>query len=203
MNLLQQVIFFLIFLSLDAQAQTCKTVTTVANFNITKYASKPWYIQEQAETSYSPSSQNYCVRAKYSVRKSPTFPWGYTVDVNNYAQDSEGNSYGGALCAYQTTAAASKLAVAPCYLPKLLAGPYWVVAYNEREGYALVSGGQPNIRGTNGCKTGEGINNSGLWIFTRSKARDNDLVKKVRGIAKSKGFDTSVLGTVVHKNCKY
>lgn len=41
-------------------------------------------------------------------------------------------------------------------------GPYFLVAYNEAEGYALVSGGQPSIPTTNGlCATGSGVNNAG------------------------------------------
>lgn len=41
-------------------------------------------------------------------------------------------------------------------------GPYWVLAYSESEGYAIVSGGNPTIPTENGlCKTGSGVNNSG------------------------------------------
>ena len=203
MNFLKLFLSFAFLSSMGVQAQTCKEVTTVSNFNVTKYASKPWYIHQQAVTRYSPSSQNFCTRAKYKVRKSPTLPWGYTVSVNNYAEDAAGNVYGGPLCAYQKSGTPSKLAVAPCFVPKVAAGPYWVVAYNEAEGYALVSGGQPTIKGTDGCKTGTGTNNSGLWIFSRSKVRDSTLIQKVRGIAKAAGFDTSVLKDVEHGGCDY
>jgi lipocalin len=181
---------------------SCKTVSTVENFDIEKYASKPWYIQQQAITTYSPLSQNYCTRAKYKVRKSATIPWGYTVNVNNYAEDSNGNTFGGPLCAYQTTGSKSKLAVAPCFLPKFAAGPYWIIAYDETEGYALVSGGQPTIQGKDGgCKTGTGTNKSGLWIFTRAQKRDDTLVTKVRSLAQAAGFDLSVLNDVVQEGC--
>ena len=57
--------------------------------------------------------------------------------------------------------------MAPCFLPKFAAGPYWVLEYNEEEGYALISGGQPTTETPAGCKNGEGKNNSGLWIFSR------------------------------------
>jgi len=110
------------------------------------------------------------------------------------------------LCAYQTEPeeAESKLAVAPCFLPRIFAGPYWVVAYNETEGYALISGGQPTIPSGNGdglCKTGTGINDSGLWIFSRNQTRDDALITKVRGIAVEAGFDLSVLNDVDHTMC--
>jgi hypothetical protein len=124
------------------------------------------------------------------------------VGVNNYAEDKDGNAVGGALCAYQDRQTASKLNVAPCFLPKAAAGPYWVVAYNETAGYALISGGQPTILSTTGgCRTGDGINNSGLWIFTRSPLRDETLIQKVRSIAKGKGFDLTVLNDVVQVGC--
>jgi len=184
-------------------AQECKTVTTVEPFDINEYASAPWYVQQQAEVSYQPIEQNYCVRAQYTVLDEPTFLFGYTVGVNNLAQDEQGREYGGDLCAYQTDDSPSKLAVAPCFLPKLFAGPYWVVAYNETEGYALISGGQPTIPSEDGsgCTTGTGINNSGLWIFTRQQERDEALVQKVRDIATDAGFDLSVLNDVDQTNC--
>ena len=96
----------------------------------------------------------------------------------------------------------SKLKVAPCFLPKIFSGDYWVVAYDEGEGYALVSGGQPTKQGQNGlCTTGTGTNGSGLWIFTRKQERDEALVTKVRSIATDKGFDISVLNDVDQTNC--
>jgi len=186
----------------------CKLVSTVSDFDIDEYASKPWYIHQQAVTSYSPIDQNYCVKAEYTVREKATF-WGYTVDVMNEAKNEVGGTFGGSLCAYQTGTEGddlSKLAVSPCFLPKVFAGPYWIVAYNETEGYALISGGQPFIRAdpddiSAGCKTGSGTNNSGLWIFSRNQTRDDALVEKVRMIASDSGFDLSVLGDVNQTAC--
>lgn len=186
-----------------AGGDDCKVVETVENFDIGQYASAPWYIHQQAETRYSPLSQNYCTRAQYSILESES-RLGYSVSVYNEAQDSNENDFGGPLCAYQDEDTLSKLAVAPCFLPKFFAGPYWVVAYDENEGYALISGGQPKIAGDNGgCKTGTGINNAGLWIFSRSQDRDDELIAKVRSIAADAGFDLSVLNDVVQDDCKY
>jgi lipocalin len=186
------------------ETQECKTVTTVENFNITAYASAPWYVHQQAESSYLPIERNYCVKAEYNIFEEPTY-LGYTVDVNNQAQNMYGSSVGASLCAYQTDETSlSKLAVAPCFLPTYFAGPYWVVAYDEQEGYALISGGQPTIvsEGTNGlCTSGDGINNSGLWIFSRSQIRDDTLVSTVRDIAEAAGFDLSVLNDVIQTDC--
>lgn len=187
---------------------SCTVVETVPNFDIKTYASAKWYSQKQAENGYQSLDQFRCVTAEYEVLSSKSF-WWYTVEVFNTAQNDLGSVLGGELCAYQTGTGddASKLAVAPCFLPRNFAGPYWIVAYNETEGYALISGGQPTIPapvGSNvtGCRTGTGVNNSGLWIFTRSRKRDEDLIKRVIAIAKYAGFDTSILFDVDQRSCE-
>lgn len=188
-------------------AAGCPEVEVQEGFNLNRYISAPWYVQEQAVVDYQPREQFYCVRARYSRVggwSKRTF-WGYTINVNNQAQDASGESFGGRLCAYQTKKNPAKLAVAPCFLPRAAAGPYWVVAYKEgKDGYALVSGGQPTIESKPGlCRTGDGINNSGLWIFTRAKARNQTVVNTVRQIARNKGFDLSVLFNVTQTGCVY
>lgn len=60
--------------------------------------------------------------------------------------------------------------------------------------WALVSGGPPTEMTPSGkCRTGSGVNGSGLWIFTRAQKRDPVLINKIRAIASAKGFDLSVL----------
>jgi lipocalin len=172
----------------------------VEDLDLKAYTNKPWYVQQQAVTEYTPLEQNFCTKAEYSIKKNKSF-LGYEIDVNNSAQDANGNNFGGKLCA--AIDSPGKLRVAPCLVPPIFAGPYWVVAYDEAEGYALVSGGQPTIPSDkgDGCRTGDGINNSGLWIFTRSQARDDKLVEKVREIALNEGFDLEVLNDVVQEGC--
>jgi len=181
----------------------CPTVTTQENFDLASYISKPWYIQQQQELLYQPADKFYCVRARYELRDLPRWKnwFGYTINVFNQATDSEGNGNGESpLCAVQTDSNdPAKLGVAPCFIPQSFVGPYWIVAYNEEEGYALISGGQPTIETENGCKTGRlgrRSYNGGLWIFTRQSERDEALVQKVRGIAEAKGFDLTVLKDV-------
>lgn len=210
--------------AVDVQS-SCLPVTAVEDFDLTQYASAPWYVQQQAENTYTPLERNRCVTAQYNLRDTTNFNWldfgswwGYTVDVFNYAEDEGGNSVGGSLCADFDPSIPSQLEVAPCFLPKFFAGPYWVVSYREGDidGYALVSGGQPTNLvvgedeesdcGTQGdspcCKTGDGINNSGLWILTRTPNPSDVLVNEARAIAKQKGFSTSVLFNVTHdENC--
>jgi lipocalin len=163
-------LFCLMHLSI-VMGQSCLKVDTVQGFDLKEYASGPWYVQKQAENEYSSKEFGRCVTAEYTPKNSKTF-WGYNIGVNNRAESDDGRTIGGDLCASSTNKS-GQLQVAPCFLPKALAGPYWVVAYNEDQGYALVSGGQPKyVKDKTGCgpdgsspccKTGDGINNSGLW----------------------------------------
>jgi len=184
----------------------CPTLTTQPGFDLDSFISKRWYVQQQMPTRYLPASQNYCVYAEYQKLEKSTF-FGFTIQVHNYAQevDSKVHDSGTFICAKSGDAQdAAKLEVGPCFLPPvkgLTTGPYWVLAYDEVEGYALISGGQPTIRSAGGCRTGSGVNGAGLWIFTRKQSRDEAVVQKVRGIATSKGFDLSVLNDVNQTQC--
>lgn len=205
---------FASFTSVDATKKnnTCLTVETVQNLDLSAYIAKPWYVQQQAENAYTSREFDQCVTAQYVQKDYKTF-WGYDIGVYNVAASQDGETMVGELCAFAQNQERGKLAVAPCFLPKFAAGPYWIVDYDETLGYALISGGQPkftvtdvpddlNNCGVNGtdpcCKTGNGINNSGLWIFTRETNPSTDLVNTVRSIAKQKGFATSVLFDVSH-----
>lgn len=189
-------------------AEECKKVTTQDNFDLNAFIAKPWFIQQQAVTQYLPITQNFCVRAEYSLL--PQSSWkrqlfGYAIQVHNIAQNAEGvvQDSGGTLCARSDPSGdPAKLQVAPCFLPPgLAAGPYWVIAHNDTEGYALISGGQPTVKTENGCKSGTGTNDSGLWIFTNAQARNDDIVEKVRNIAMAQGFDLTVLNNVNQTDC--
>lgn len=210
--------------TITAAPAPCLPVNTVTNFNVTAYASAPWYVQQQATNAYTPLESNRCVTAQYTVRDESQLSWwekslwGYTIDVFNYAETTETDnsgsrsSSGGSLCADYDETTPSKLTVAPCWLPQWIGGPYWVVSYREGQdnGYALVSGGTPGflvageetgcgVRGADPCcKTGEGINRSGLWILTRQRNPPEVLVAEVRGVASRLGFSTSVLFNVTH-----
>merc|ERR1719384_1071670 len=130
-----------------------------------------------------PKDANNCLTASYSMRPKKSF-WGYSIKVENHAKFDDGTPRGGELCAYSASRSdPAKLAVAPCFLPRALTGPYWILRYNETGGYALISGGQPKVQTVRGCRTGTGTYNSGLWIFTRQAKPPAGVVDKVRGIA--------------------
>eukprot|EP00928_Gymnodinium_smaydae_P002492 TRINITY_DN1088_c0_g2_i3.p1 TRINITY_DN1088_c0_g2~~TRINITY_DN1088_c0_g2_i3.p1 ORF type:complete len:224 (-),score=37.31 TRINITY_DN1088_c0_g2_i3:365-1036(-) len=178
--------------------------STVDNFDLDTFISKRWWAQQQMPTKYLPETQNRCVYAEYKKRTPGLL--GYDVAVHNHAEyvapPHKVQDSGSMICAKIVDQAHGKLEVAPCFLPpSLAAGPYWVVAYSESEGYALVSGGSPTQSAPDGCRTGTGVNNAGLWIFTRQQSKDQQLVTKVRGLAQAKGFDLSVLKDVDNSEC--
>lgn len=196
----------LLLVSSIAALPTCPPAgfDTVRNLDLSVFASKRWYIHEQMQVSAVPSHAHFCIHADYKQLDKKTF-WGYDIQVHNVAADDSPphkvHDSGKFICAKTVDATAGKLAVGPCFLPSILAGPYWVIAYSEIEGYALISGGAPTHSTENGCRTGSGLNDAGLWIFTIAQARNEALVQKVRQIAIDKGFDVSVLEHVNQTGC--
>jgi len=199
-------------------AATCKKVDVQENFNQKNFVEGgEWFIHQQMTIKYLPKDQNFCVRARYSYNSKTE------LAVHNYANvgkvngkvmdsDQQLKTLGG-ICGEVTDAKQpAKLLVGPCrlrLLKKFAFGPYWVLAAGGKTSggqyeYALISGGQPTIPTKNGlCKTGDGTNGSGLWIFTRSQKRDESIINKLRAIAEEKGFDTSVLNDVEQVGCEY
>ena len=190
----------------------CPNVTTVKNLNLTEYIRKPWYIQMQQETPYLPLNSNYCVRAKYSLsKKKILFYKGTVLDVYNSARlnsinGSQLNSNNSTLCA-RVNGMNSKLLVAPCFLPNLFAGNYWVLATgpsNDNYEFALVSGGQPHTRYSSGCSTSiDTINNSGLWLFTRNQTVSDSFIQNFITYIVSLGITPQLLNKVQQEGCVY
>jgi apolipoprotein D and lipocalin family protein len=189
-------------------AKNCPPVPTVADLDIARYASKPWYVQAQLPNAYQPVENLFCVRAVYTVT-SPT-----TLDVFNFAR--KGSVEGAptnedmVLNAYiPDVDVESKLKVGPKFVPRVLYGDYWIVAYEEGEsgGWAIISGGQPTIEVSEGLCTTESADNirnqGGLWLFTREKEVSPDLIEMMKKKANELGIDTSMLVTVQQTGCEY
>ena len=165
----------------------CPETQTVSNLNLTEYVRKPWYVQMQQETPYLPLNSNYCVFARYNttLRKVPFFS-GQVLSVYNYANLNGVNGYklntkNFTLCARVKDAnETSKLLVAPCFLPNIFGGDYWILNVgptNDNYEYAIVSGGPLNVRYNSGCSTSNtSMNGSGLWLFTRNKTVSNKFI---------------------------
>lgn len=204
---------------------SCKAVSVQQDFNLTKYVTAhKWYIHKQQTIKYLPANERYCVVATYDL-KDPTH-----VKVHNYANinhtngpvddsDEHVKSLGGICGISKDSAEPSKLEVGPCDLSivsRFAYGPYWVIAAGDLScvasgcpqpagdyDWAFVSGGQPTHASGSGCIPGTGVNNAGMWIFTKSNVRNESLIAKVMEIGTQQGFDMSVLKDVDQVGCKY
>merc|ERR1740138_1714598 len=141
-----------------AASSSCPKVSVQDNFNLTEYVRSTWYIQQQQVTEYLSEAENYCTIATYVPNTKKTVPFfsGTVVEVYNYANEKKVNGKsengdGMVLCArVPDKKEPSKLLVAPCFLPNVLAGDYWVVAAGPSPSnyeWAIVSGGQPTEPG--------------------------------------------------------
>ena len=200
----------LLLFPLLASADECKVVTTQPNFNSSAFTgpANRWYVQEQMAIGYLKPEDFFCVYAEYEVVDSTN------LKVHNYLNEGRVNGKAEGpttfINAYiKDPKVPAKLEVGPWFLPKSFYGPYWILASGAADNssneydWALISGGQPTIKTANGCKTGNGVNNAGLWVFTRARERDNATVALVRKIAEEKGFDLSVLSPVTQTGCEY
>jgi lipocalin len=190
----------------------CPTVSTVSNFNLTEYIKEKWYIQLQQETPYLPKDVNYCVTAQYNIiNKKILFYDGIVLGVHNNARinginGSELNAFNNTLCArIPNRSTQSKLLVAPCFLPNIVAGDYWVIAAGPQENnyeWAIVLGGNPTVKLDDGCTTKtDRINNSGFWFFTREINPSNSIIEKMKNISSEKGLSLKLMNKVVQDGC--
>ena len=196
---------------------TCPSIKlqTDPPLNITEYIKASWYIQQQQVTSYQPPESLYCVTATYNMDCHSKVPFfnGTVLSVYNYANAGMVNgphtNNNTVLCARQKNVSEpEKLLVAPCFLPNLFGGPYWIVEagpYQDRYEWAVVSGGQPTVRVSNTtCTTNEiGISNSGLWIFSRKTVLDSQTLHSIRMRMEMKNISTKNLLNVTHEGCNY
>lgn len=196
---------------------SCPSVETVGskNFNLTEWVRKTWYIQEQQIVQYQQPKDFYCVAATYDLR-GDTVPFfhGTVVTVYNYAnvgavngpnQNANNMTLCGRAVNEQDT---SKLAVAPCFLPNILAGPYWVIGIGEQRSgeydWAVVIGGEPSVKWDDGCTTKEeGTNGAGLWLFSREPMASKEDMNAMHALLEKKGIARSRLHTVAQAGCKY
>jgi apolipoprotein D and lipocalin family protein len=203
---------------IPAHDESCPSVKTVGShaFNLTEWVRKTWFIQEQQVVDYQPLSSFYCVAATYNLEgKTVPFFRGTVATVYNYANHGEVNgplvnAKNMTLCARAVNNEdASRLAVAPCFLPNILAGPYWVLAIGEdaeagEYEWAVVIGGEPSVQWDDGCTTKEdGTNGAGLWLFTRNPVATKAQLGAMHAALKAQGIATSRLHPVEHHGCNY
>lgn len=184
--------------------------------NLTEYIRASWYIQEQQLTSYQRLRDLYCVTATYNVDQRSKVPFfhGQVISVYNYANrdgingPNENNNQT-VLCARVTNSSApEKLVVAPCFLPNIFGGPYYILAAGpepDQYEWAIVIGGQPTVNmGNNTCTTSEDkINNSGLWLFSRTPQLESEKIEKMKEILQQQNISTQLLKPVLQQGCEY
>ena len=205
-----------LIMSIVSLGCNCSTVYPQDNINLTEYARKTWYIQKQQITGYQKENQLYCVAATYNIDERSKVPLfnGKVLTVYNYANQDKvngvslgnNNSY---LCARMPNKTdTGRLLVAPCFLPNIFGGPYWILyAGPNPDNYlwAIVIGGQPSYCQKNTtCTTNiNGINNSGLWLFSREKILDQKILDNMITYLIKIGISTDFLKDVVQDNCNY
>jgi len=185
-----------------AIAVTCppEDFSTVEHFDLQRFISARWYVQQQMACALEPKDLFQCQYAEYTTMKDPSY-WGFEIQGHDHIDMPDGSAKDLHPCVKVVDAARGKLEVGTCVMPLALTGPYWVVLYNETAGYAAVSGGAPKNAFPGGCRTGTGHVDSGLWIFTRAQQRDEALVREVRGLLAARGFDLDALLDVDQRGC--
>lgn len=189
---------------------------TLGSLDLDEFTRATWYIQQQQITGYQPADSLYCVTATYNLQgaKVPFFS-GTVASVYNYANEGEvngkdQNAKNTTLCARAVDKTdSSRLAVAPCFLPNSLAGPYWVLDVGKAEGssemtWAVIIGGEPKESFPDGCTTTEkGVNGAGLWLFSRTPVAPANELNAMYAVLADRGVASSQLHNVTQVGCKY
>lgn len=133
----------------------CPRVYPVTEFDLNRFVEHSWFVQMQQVTPYQLENQLYCVTATYQLDGYPylrVFNYANNDEVNGPPQNSEDGGPLERLCGIQKREGVGELGVGPCYLRYIglfnyTSGPYWVIAFDkETYEWAIVSGGQPNVR---------------------------------------------------------
>lgn len=191
-----------------------KPVETV-DIDLDEWVRSTWYVQKQQVNGYQPVDALYCVAATYGLdnAKVPFFK-GTVISVNNYGNKGGVNEVVQAgtenpiLCG-RVTDKPGKLIVAPCFLPNAFAGDYWIAGVGKGDDgkyeWAVIVGGQPKEFGPDGkCTTKlKGINNSGLWLFSRSPEAPAEQIAAMERVLDDAGITKELLKPVVQKGCNY
>lgn len=195
---------------------TCQKVETVDEVDIELFIKHTWYIQAQQIVSYQQPDQLFCVTATYALenRTVPLFD-GQVLSVYNYANNKHVNGDptntkdGMVLCARIPNAKdPTKLLVAPCFLPNIAGGQYWIIGLGKQQDrylWAVISGGPPiQEYPDGGCTTLiNKTNHAGLWIFSSTPIMDDTWYQEAIILLKEKGYTLSELYPVEQKGCLY
>ena len=194
-----------------AAMQVCPPVATQGDFNLDEWIRASWYIQQQQLNDFQQPDDLFCVMATYEAegREVPGFD-GTVISVYNYANRGAVNGPGTdpeqePLCArlIDPSEPSNSIVNAPCFLPNLLGGPYWVVAAGpspERYTWGVLSGGQPGVPGADGGCSNTEEGQSGFWLFSRTPIISEADLEDIRTVARMNGFSLDLLRTVPHQD---
>merc|ERR1712039_601848 len=157
---------------------------------------------------YQPEESLYCVTATYERGTDAGVPLfdGEVIEVYNQANQGAvngplQNDDEQTLCArLQDESEPGKLSVAPCFLPNLFSGAYWIIAIGRNGSgqydWAVVIGGEPTEKFHDGCTTTTtGINGAGLWLFSRTPVASEEVVANMKAALAAQGVATSMVRT--------
>lgn len=205
-----------IFFMKNTNGYECQKVKLQKNpeVNITEYIRKTWYVQKQQINGYQNENDLNCVLATYNIDNHSKVPFfqGKVLSVYNYANQDKVNGFiennSTILCArIKNNSEPEKILVAPCFLPNIFGGPYWILYVGPNSSnydISIVIGGQPTVKYNNTCTTKEyGINNSGLWILSRDRKLKQDKIDYLLDILKKKNITIDRLKDVNHTSCNY
>lgn len=179
--------------------------TSLSTFSLQNYTASPWYVLWQQDTRYLPPSRAFCVTADYTLSSD-----GKTVSVFNQAWDTSTHRWANSTLKGHvvSTDKPYRLTIGPVWLSWfyfIFYGDYWIIDFDPGYQWAVVSGGAPTVEkplspGKVRCRTGVGINQSGLWIFSKQPQHDT-LRDRLLGSLESKGWDISEGRSVSHDDC--
>jgi hypothetical protein len=112
----------------------CPNIQPVEGLSLTNWTQSTWYIAQQQLNGYQKKEDLYCTLATYDLNRSQHIPFfkGDVVSVHNYqnvneingkVQNTDINIPSGLCARLKNESLASKLLVAPCFLPNFAAGP--------------------------------------------------------------------------------
>lgn len=179
---------------------------------VQSYIKYAWFPQYQNPQTYQTKDELNCTSAYYYKRgnEQKNLPNGWFLNVSNMGvTDKQDNDTDGFLCARVHDADKNEayLQVGPCGLK--FGGPYWVVRYNEDEGYAIIIGGMPDRmvlpheEAVYPIKCGfQNKMENGMWAFTREReASDTKKEKLLQIMSDELKLDTSDLLETPQHDC--
>jgi len=198
------------------EVPVCEALDIQVDVDLNEWTRATWYIQEQQVTGYQPEESLHCVTATYERGTDAWVPFFHGEVIEVYNQANLGavngplqNDDDQTLCArLQDDSEPGKLSVAPCFLPNLLSGPYWIIAVGKagsgKYDWAAVIAGEPTEKFHDGCTTATtGINGAGLWLLSRAPVASEEAVKDMKAALAAQGVATSQLRQVAQAGCTY